>query len=343
MFQLYPHAYDNSILDGGLLGYEDIIIETIVDNNETLDFDEFRASESNFKSYYIESPAGTDLFKSDGLSIGRPNIIKHDAQEAHKEASVIHSDRDITNAGKVSYSSFNRSMPIDQDLDLKSGPINYLANHDENCLFIQESKTGHIPIDRNIISDVSGESSLIASSKFLNTPRYYAGRAGADGNPESVVSIDNAAYFANKSLGEVYRVSGTNGVNIISANNMKSYFRNLFKDAIGLSMMNGEDVRVVGGYDPVKNEYLITVLDPVTYGPKSDSDFPNQPDADPNFIVLGCMNPEAANYNENATQDDGSCVIAIQGCMDPRALNYNPNATVDNGGCVYPIKENINK
>ena len=335
--------YDNSILDGGLLGYEDIIIETIVDNNETLDFDEFRASESNFKSYYIESPAGTDLFKSDGLSIGRPNIIKHDAQEAHKEASVIHSDRDITNAGKVSYSSFNRSMPIDQDLDLKSGPINYLANHDENCLFIQESKTGHIPIDRNIISDVSGESSLIASSKFLNTPRYYAGRAGADGNPESVVSIDNAAYFANKSLGEVYRVSGTNGVNIISANNMKSYFRNLFKDAIGLSMMNGEDVRVVGGYDPVKNEYLITVLDPVTYGPKSDSDFPNQPDADPNFIVLGCMNPEAANYNENATQDDGSCVIAIQGCMDPRALNYNPNATVDNGGCVYPIKENINK
>ena len=129
--------FDTNLVDGGLVGYEDIIIETVTDNVET-DFDEFRASESNFKSYYIESPAGTDLFKSDGLSIGRPNIIKHDAQEAHKEASVIHSDRDVTNAGKVSYSSFNRSIPIDQDLDLKSGPINYLANHDENCLFIQK-------------------------------------------------------------------------------------------------------------------------------------------------------------------------------------------------------------
>ena len=328
--------YDESILEGGLLGYEDIIIDTPEDI-ETVDYDSFRASESNFKSYYIESPVGTDLFKSDSLSVGRPNIIKHDAQEAYKEASVIHSDRDVTNAGKVSYSSFNRSIPIDQDLDLKSGPINYLVNHDENCLFIQQSKTGHIPIDRSIISDVSGESSLIASSKFLNPPRYYAGRAGAGGNPESVVSIDNAVYFANKSLGEVYKVSGENGVNVISEKNMKTYFQELFKSAINQSTINGDDVRVVGGYDPLKNEYLITVLDPVTWGPKGASEFPDQPDADPESIILGCMDPLAINYNPNATHSNpASCEYPISGCMDPLALNYNPNATVDNGECKYP-------
>ena len=341
--------FDTNLVDGGLIGYEDIIIETIADNVET-DFDEFRASESNFKSYYIESPAGTDLFKSDGLSIGRPNIIKHDAQEAHKEASVIHSDRDITNAGKVSYSSFNRSIPIDQDLDLKSGPINYLANHDENCLFIQKNKTGHIPIDRSIISDVSGESSLIASSKFLNTPRYYAGRAGADGNPESVVSINNAAYFANKSLGEVYKVSGTNGVNVISANNMKSYFRDLFKNAIESSEVNGTDVRVVGGYDPEKNEYLITVLDPVTYDLKSGVSFPEQPIFNETDDVPGCMDPKAPNYDPLATVDDGSCEIyaAVLGCTDPDNPGYNPNATEDDGscwigGCMNPGADNYNE
>ena len=300
--------YDENIVDGGLVGYEDIIIETIYDEGLDDGINQFKTSESNFKSYYIESPAGTDLFKSDSISIGRPNMIKHDAQEAFKEASVIHSDRDITEAGKVSYSSFNRSIPIDKDLDLKNGAINYLANHDENCIFIQKNKCGHIPIDRSIISDVSGESNLIASSKFLNTPRYYAGRAGADGNPESVVSINNAVYFANKSLGEVYRVSSANGVNVISENNMKSYFRNLFRDAIEKSTVNGDDVRVVGGYDPVKNEYLITVLDPTTWPLSGTPDFPDQPEPAEEVEKLGCTNPSSSNYDPTATIDDGSCV-----------------------------------
>ena len=325
--------------DTGTQSYEDIIIDEDLSNPD-IEYNDFVASEANFKSYYIESPVGTDLFKSDGLSIGRPNIIKHDAQEAYKEASVIHSDRDITDARKVSYSAFNRSIPIDKDLDLKSGGINYLANHNENCFFIQKDKCGYIPIDRSIISDVEGEASLIASSKFLNTPKYYAGRAGADGNPESVVSIDNTAYFAHKSLGEVYRVSGVNGVNVISENNMKSYFRELFKDAIDQSMFSGEDVRVVGGYDPVKDEYLVTVLDPVTYGLDKDPDFPDQPVDDPiiSDIVLGCTDPMATNYNPNATHNDGSCKYPapVFGCMDPRATNYNPEATVSDGSCIYP-------
>jgi len=320
--------------DNGNQEYQDIIIDSDYNLND------FNASESNFKSYYIESPSGTDLFKSDGLSIGRPNIIKHDAQEAYKEASVIHSDRDITDARKVSYSAFNRSIPIDKDLDLKSGGINYLANHNENCFFIQKDKCGYIPIDRSIISDVEGETSLIASSKFLNTPKYYAGRAGADGNPESVVNIDNTAYFAHKSLGEVYRVSGVNGVNVISENNMTSYFRELFKDAINQSMFNGEDVRVVGGYDPVKNEYLVTVLDPVTYGLDKEPDFPDQPVDDPiiSDVVLGCTDPQASNYNPDATHNNGSCLYienVRKGCTDPLALNYNPNAIVDDGSCLY--------
>jgi hypothetical protein len=316
--------------------YTDLIIKTEPDNpdpnNPTPDINEFLASESNFKSYYIESPSATDLFKSDGISVGRPHVIKHDAKEAYKEASLIHSDRDITEAGKVSYSSFNRSVPIDMDLDLKNGAINYLANHDENCIFIQKDKCGHVPIDRNIISDVSGESNLIASSKFLNTPRYYAGRAGADGNPESVVSIDNAAYFAHKSLGEVYKISGANGVNVISGNNMDSYFKEIFQQAIDKSTLNGADVRVVGGYDPLKDEFLITVLDPKTYGLTSSPVFPEQPDG--TIDVYGCTDPDSANYNEFATVDDGSCPNPIYGCTNPNADNYDSTADADDGSCI---------
>ena len=325
--------------------YADLIIETTPDTNSTDGIDDFQAPESNFKSYYLESSSGSDLFKSDGISVGRPHVIKHDAKEAYKEASLIHSDRDITEAGKVSYSSFNRSVPIDMDLDLKNGAINYLANHDENCIFIQKDKCGHVPIDRNIISDVSGESNLIASSKFLNTPRYYAGRAGADGNPESVVSIDNAAYFAHKSLGEVYKISGANGVNVISGNNMDSYFGEVFQQAIDKSTLNGSDVRVVGGYDPMKDEFLITVLDPITYGLNSLPVFPDQPSV--SVPILGCTDPFAINYNPLATVDNGLCNLPVYGCMDPLAGNYNPLADIDDNscltrGCMDPLADNYN-
>ena len=52
---------------------------------------------------------------------------------------------------------------------------------------------------------------------------------------------------------------------------MASYFRGVFKAAIDRSkdigdFINYDDVRVVGGFDPVNEEYLLTVLDPKTYG-----------------------------------------------------------------------------
>lgn len=64
--------------------------------------------------------------------------------------------------------------------------------------------------------------------------------------------------------------------------------------------------------------------------------------------VLGCTDPEASNYDLDATNDDGTCNVF--GCTDSSASNYNPTATHENGtcvhtctgiaGCVYPDAEN---
>ncbi|MFT5263690.1 MAG: hypothetical protein ACI8YQ_002434, partial [Polaribacter sp.] len=73
-------------------------------------------------------------------------------------------------------------------------------------------------------------------------------------------------------------------------------------------------------------------------------------------VVEGCTNPDAHNYDQNANQDDGSCVTCsdglqngdetdvdcggslcdaclIPGCTNPDAHNYNLEATVDDGSC----------
>lgn len=84
--------------------------------------------------------------------------------------------------------------------------------------------------------------------------------------------------------------------------------------------------------------------------------------------IAGCTNPMACNYNNVATEDDGSCIIPvtnctecngenlilidanndgicdgeeqeIPGCTNKNACNFYPMATVNNGSCIFPSNE----
>ncbi len=57
--------------------------------------------------------------------------------------------------------------------------------------------------------------------------------------------------------------------------------------------------------------------------------------------IGGCMDPGADNYNPSATFDDGSCEIPctpVLGCTNPNSLNFNPKATEDDGSCIAIVR-----
>ena len=54
--------------------------------------------------------------------------------------------------------------------------------------------------------------------------------------------------------------------------------------------------------------------------------------------IPGCTDPEANNYDPEATEDNGSCEYdEIPGCTDRTANNFDPNATEDDGSCEYDV------
>ena len=72
-----------------------------------------------------------------------------------------------------------------------------------------------------------------------------------------------------------------------------------------------------------------------TLDPATGSNDGNGSGGGTSTVVTGCMDTTACNYNEAATEDDGSCDFSCIGCTDSTACNYNEAATEDDGSCDF--------
>ena len=245
------HAVNLPVLSGGQ--YQSII------NEEA-------ASTPSFFNYYLESSTFNDnIVNADQHDYGRIKAVVPNASEIRRYASVIFSDQDDYSDTQLRLNSFDATKRPFKDLPNTYGNIGCILDYNDSLFVLQQTKVSQLPVNRTILSDVSGNDAVVATSKVLGNQRYYAGENGCDTNPESVSVVGNTIYWANKQKAKVYKFNPANGITAISDIGMKSYFKDLFDGLSVLNKASGGSLRVVGGYDPTHDEYILSAYDQAFY------------------------------------------------------------------------------
>ena len=211
--------------------------------------------ESSFSTIvgFIEDYSISDFYRSSGFVANKPYAFIPDSKTIRRRSSITYSDAYVIDSDRLNLSSFNLSLANWTDLDLMHGSINSLVPRGDALTVIQESKASQLPIGKNIIEFSSGNANVTASKNVLGGASYYAGDYGTS-NPESVVERFGVVYFVDAEAGKVIRLS-SDGITPISEKGVDSFFENKFKSLISTT----QKPKIVGGFDPDNNEYIITV------------------------------------------------------------------------------------
>lgn len=231
--------------------FEDILVDT-------QDSDLSNTSKSRFRNRYLETETCTDLNRGNNYGLGRPNSILKQAIETRNETGIVYSLPTAQTAPRIMYSNFNQSLFNFKDLPEAHGFISYLIDRGDHILVLQEGRCSVIPVNRQILSDVSGNDFVTSSTNVLGSERFLPGQVGCDGTPESVVEIDGIAYFVNKAMGMVVAVTSST-LDEVSSVGMESAIRDAITNTINSSLENGKTYRVPAGYDQVNKEYIFTI------------------------------------------------------------------------------------
>ena len=218
--------------------------------------DKLRKLQFSYTLGYVESLSVSDFFASKSISKGKPYAVIEDAKTIRRRASVTYSDAFIIDSDRLNLSSFNLSLANWTDLDVSNGGIDRLINRGDALTVLQESKASQVPIGRNILEYANGDAGVSVSKNVLGVPSYYAGDFGSSGNPESVIERFGVVYFTDMNSRKVIRLSA-DGITPISDKGMNSYIQKLFEDL----QKKVSTPKIVGGFDPDNDEYIITVED----------------------------------------------------------------------------------
>ncbi len=205
-----------------------------------------------YVDYYVEDTSISDFYKSDNLSLGRPNVVSSNAKQIERKSSITYSEPYSLDTSVLKLSSFNGGQGNFVDLPNAYGAINYMINNGDTITVLQEVKSSVIPINRNLVEYADGSTNVTISTNYLGNQSVYAGDYGTQ-NPESVTFYKGRVYFADVRSGKIVRIGG-DGIEPISENKIDAYTQDkcfIIASASGV-------YKVIGGIDPMHNEYLVT-------------------------------------------------------------------------------------
>jgi hypothetical protein len=178
-----------------------------------------------------------------------------------------------------------------EDVDKKYGYIQHLYSRDTDLLLFQEDKVSKVLYGKNLLSGADGSESLTAVEDVLGQQIAFMGEYGISRNPESFAFNGFAIYFTDAKRGAVMKLTN-NGLEEISANGMRGYFRDSFKKNI--------DGVKLGEFDPYQDQYVLSVKDPsgdytITYDEKVKG-FTSFHSFDPQYMIG--MNGNFFTFND---------------------------------------------
>lgn len=205
---------------------------------------------------WIEDYSVSDFFKSKQTSKGKPYAYIPDSKTIRRISSITYSDPYVIDSDRLNLSTFNLSGANWTDLDIEYGQIDKIVPRGDSLTVLQNSKASAVPVGRNLVQYADGKQSLTTSTNVLGKPSYYAGDFGTSGNPESVIERFGVVYYADLDSRKVIRLSA-DGITPISDKGISGEVQTLFED-----LSNNVPVpKLVGGFDPDNDEYILTVED----------------------------------------------------------------------------------
>jgi len=204
------------------------------------------------RTFYMENYYFNDFYKSDNYDKGRPHFYIEYARQIRRPSSITYSEG-FTVTGVINgLSNFNLSLANFKDFDDEYSSIQKISKKNDYILIFQEDKVSKVLINKSIITSASGEEMVSLTTDYFSEQSPYGGGYGISRNPESHVRYNNRDYFVDIKRGAVLRLS-QDGITKISDYGMLDYFADLGNDY--MSLVN--DLKIIGGFDPRYNEYII--------------------------------------------------------------------------------------
>ena len=183
----------------------------------------------------------------------KAHIVEEETRSANRINSLIYSGIFNSRTGINNTNVFSVGEPITKSADPVGGSIQRLYAQDTNLVIFQEHKVSRALIDKDAIYSAEGGGAVTSSNLVIGTIQPYIGEYGISKNPESFAVYGYAKYFSDQNNNVILRLSN-NGIEEISANGMKDYFRDRVND---INSSSGGGI-IIGGYDTHNSQYVVS-------------------------------------------------------------------------------------